>query len=106
MKLSHAAALALVGWYLMMAPANKPPPSDANKSTPNLTAPLPQWVIVGRFDHPGDCKAAAWDHLKSFAIGSPWKDSLQCIATDDPRIKPKRATAATPAIKYLHPGTN
>jgi hypothetical protein len=38
MKPRHAAALALVGWYLMV-----PPPMDGNPQTPDLSAPLSKW---------------------------------------------------------------
>ena len=46
MNLRHAAALALVGWYLMS------PPIQAFKESPvpELSAPLSQWTSVSAFD--------------------------------------------------------
>jgi hypothetical protein len=44
MKPRHAAALALVGWYLMV------PFPDAPGQTPNFRATLSQWNQMGAFD--------------------------------------------------------
>ncbi|MGO9060944.1 MAG: hypothetical protein ACLQU2_26710 [Candidatus Binataceae bacterium] len=49
MELQHAAALALVGWYLMLPPWIAQNRFDAN-------APLSKWQISGRFDTAQDCK--------------------------------------------------
>jgi hypothetical protein len=46
-KLQHAAALALLGWYLMT-----PPVPDTG--TPQYNAPLAQWDIQRVFDSAGD----------------------------------------------------
>jgi hypothetical protein len=43
MKPHHAAALALVGWYLMVLPTK-----DANGIDPS--DPLPRWVVLRAFD--------------------------------------------------------
>jgi len=66
MKLRHTAALALVGWYLMMPPlVEKPVPHD-----PSLTmkenddalvdtrAPLSKWMNLRSFDFAPQCYAA------------------------------------------------
>ncbi len=47
MTLRHAAALALVGWYLMYPP------------TPNR--PLSQWEILNIFDSATECRKALED---------------------------------------------
>jgi hypothetical protein len=47
----HAAALALVGWYLMMPPA-------LPDETPNPKAPLSQWDQVNEFDTAAACHKA------------------------------------------------
>jgi hypothetical protein len=78
----HAAARALVGWYLMTA---------------QPYAPLSQWRIVGTYDHASDCQ-----HRLLTLSGSPkpWSPSsrainkanaprLACVSTDDPRLKEK-----------------
>jgi hypothetical protein len=49
MNLRHAAALALVGWYLMV------PPSTGGKL--DTKAPLPQWINEGAFDRADDCES-------------------------------------------------
>lgn len=51
MKPHHAAALALVGWYLMV------PPLDS-KGNVLLSAPFNAWEIEMHFDQAGDCEAA------------------------------------------------
>jgi hypothetical protein len=76
MKLCHAAALALVGWYLMLPPVTHPWMSDArhwinpqfpimDKCTP--TAPLSQWTQYRAYERVSDCEAEqlkAQDDLK------------------------------------------
>jgi len=49
MKSRHAAALALVGWYLMLPLVNP----DASPAT---ALPLSQWTQASSFDHAEDCK--------------------------------------------------
>jgi len=92
----HAAALALVGWYLMEPPFGK--------YGPNEMAPLSQWAHPYTFDSARDCESAlAAAHVgeasgmaaieveyglqdtKMPLLTIDWK----CVATDDPRLKPK-----------------
>ena len=87
MKLRHAAALALVGWYLMA-----PPLYEGHKS--NLDAPLSEWVILDSFDSANDCwrerSIMNTDHKRDFKHDSIQRErlgSISCIATDDPRLK-------------------
>ncbi len=47
MKPRHAAALALVGWYLLMPP----PSSKYPGSVVDTTAPLSQWEVVPSYDY-------------------------------------------------------
>jgi hypothetical protein len=49
MKLCSTAALALVGWYLMV------PYPDATGQAPNFKAPLSQWNQMGAFDNAAAC---------------------------------------------------
>ena len=51
MKPRHAAALALVGWYLM-APPIRP------GSGVDLSAPISRWALNGEFDSAGACDEA------------------------------------------------
>jgi hypothetical protein len=90
--LRHAPAFAMVGWYMMRLPVYRQPPYiDARE--PKLS----QWMIMGSFDSADKCQAAAdeahkkgdrsaRDDLDRALIASG--DSAQCIATDDPRLKP------------------
>ena len=48
MKFHHTAALALVGWYLMM------PPPYWSKTNPR-TSLLKQWTLFGRYDNAHEC---------------------------------------------------
>ncbi|HVA76756.1 MAG TPA: hypothetical protein VNF27_02630 [Candidatus Binataceae bacterium] len=101
MKFRHAAALALVGWYLMLAPRT----SDKPPITYDTTAPLSKWKIVGSYDTAKECdqgkdkipriilqaeenmtseQKSAYDQTILNLLGAS-----QCIATDDPRLKEK-----------------
>jgi hypothetical protein len=86
MKLSHAAALALVGWYLMA------PPVHAPNHKVDFHAPLAKWTILGSFDKAEDCEMADLrlrqtpQTTKGLSV---WEAADLCIATDDPRLKSK-----------------
>jgi hypothetical protein len=87
MKPRHAAALALVGWYLMI------PPRGHDPQTFDDHAPLASWFVFSAHDAAHECEGAKFlnreGHKQS---GDPMKaamDSAQCIATDDPRLKEK-----------------
>jgi hypothetical protein len=96
MKLYHTAALALVGWYLMVPPRYGL--EDLRQKVPTHEhAPLPQWTIVRVFDSARECEKAlveTWNSDRAidehFGIPSPpHEEQAQCIATDDPRLKEK-----------------
>lgn len=91
MNLRHAAALALVGWYLMI-PQSALPPNVAYKK------PLSTWQTIQSFDTADECQ----DYLSDFFQRSREKAALnmlepayrdfmfaQCVASDDPRLKAK-----------------
>lgn len=103
MKPRHAAALALVGWYLMLPPLRvEGPASDPNTPVEADTkAPLSQWTIVLGFDTAKECydypdhfekilhdaKGTSGEEQRgSDAMSRYWFSKSQCIATDDPRI--------------------
>jgi hypothetical protein len=79
MKPRHAAALALVVWYLMQPPL---PHLSAHPTTPRIGAgPFSGWTIVKAFPTEKECDAHrpnAWN---------------QCVASDDPRLKEKKDTS-------------
>ncbi len=93
MNLRHAAALALVGWYLMV------PPFDASGKKHDLDAPLAKWSQIGWFDTAKECDAQEAYNLKVFENLKECSDcsgmllyqdqTAQCIQADDPRLKEK-----------------
>ncbi len=112
MKPRHAAALALVGWYLMLAPQAFDPTGKPLVGIDDR-APLSRWVIVESFENANECQtevgtlqragikltkgapdnAASQVFTKSEQRGKwfvGYADlTAQCIATDDPRLKEK-----------------
>jgi len=117
MKPRHAAALALVGWYLMVPPphtvlqgvgegapliarpAGEEGPSIVQEEVevPNPKAPLSQWSKEASFDTAKECEAKRkanrrayagfYRGLRDYALTAAV--SAQCVATDDPRLKEK-----------------
>ena len=101
MESGHAAALALVGWYLMM------PPLYWSKANPP-TAPLRQWTVFGRYDsaQEGSDERTKMIRVQSMALLSDLAEGVsdanrpslsldfkhaQCITSDDPRLKENSA---------------
>jgi hypothetical protein len=96
MKPRHAAALALVGWYIIGPPVRQP------KTEPYLDehAPYSEWKILRTASDQAQCEYGRvvliqnlQDELTKFGnqIG-PWAEQwfqAECIASDDPRLKPK-----------------
>ena len=99
MKPRHAAALALVGWYLMVPPM-VPGTHDVNKSVS-----LKQWNIRREFPRHEGCEAAK-ARLREEALAAQARGDAanprrgernpemhcvlcqaQCVAQDDPRLK-------------------
>jgi hypothetical protein len=73
MKLRHAAALALVGWYLMM------PPSDGHSIDRN--APLDKWEVYSGYDTAKECEEGKIDQrallrLRPTKPAKQWQRSL------------------------------
>jgi hypothetical protein len=96
-NLRHAAALALVGWYLIEPPFSRLPNGQYDAQT---DAPLSKWFHVASFDKASLCEAARNIRVnagKEDVTKSPQSDSeklmaaiglyCECIATDDPRLK-------------------
>jgi hypothetical protein len=72
MKARHAAALALVGWYLML------PPVISDGRT-RKDAPLSRWYIFSSFETKEECEQ----------VRQASTPSAICVASDDPRLKEK-----------------
>jgi hypothetical protein len=93
MKLRHAAALALVGWALMMPPPR--PVGDHFKT--NFSAPLSKWATVRTFDSQSQCETARAVYqqkptgnlviMLGAAEAQATTKASQCVADDDPRLK-------------------
>ncbi len=90
MKLRHAAALALVGRYLMV------PPWSEQNHTVNFSASFKLWTYDGAFDTADDGQTAKFGEVKDLMAFPNDKvlttrlkqiEAGQCIATDDPRLK-------------------
>ena len=100
-KLRHAAALALVGWYLMTAPRT----SDTPPLAFDLSAPLNRWKTVGSYDTAAECNKAKTSGPDMMMIAKAMESmnadqkklwtltvfnmlaAELCIASDDPRLK-------------------
>jgi hypothetical protein len=117
MKPRHAAALALVGWYLMVPPR-------AQDGSPNIRAPLPKWNQASNgFDTASECSMArnqealrvvrnldavkqeiealpntenqplskvapkTYDRYANALNAADALTDSRCVATDDPRLK-------------------
>lgn len=91
MNLRHAAALALVGWYLML------PPLLRDRRDWNTGAPLSQWTIIKSFHTRKDCRVHTHEALEEYSslhfrdanapIPTPEYEGIcRCIASDDPRL--------------------
>jgi hypothetical protein len=98
MKPRQAAALGLVGWYLMIPPIYH----DRVAFQVDENAPLAKWVVYSAHDNADDCEesrvkgndlaAEKRKQLRDSKSARLLQDQLQfsqCIATDDPRLKPK-----------------
>jgi hypothetical protein len=95
MNVRHAAALALVGWYLMV-----PPMHDAKWYGVERAAkfPVSRWEPLPSYDSALECESgklwfqqkAKKDEHKSESDHAFYGYMLQaqCIASDDPRLKP------------------
>jgi hypothetical protein len=98
MKNRHAAALALVGWYLLAPPLMDP--DEAHEQTA-LMAPLAHWFPYDEFDSVSEChkREAYFQTVAARQLAKSYDEkdraaafrarNVQCIATDDPRLKEK-----------------
>jgi hypothetical protein len=106
MTIRHAAALALVGWYLLIPPVFSPM-GDHPRAFNDLNASLKKWDIWAPFESETSCKREK-ERIQSeaplrlkfareypdqdrngniVAVAEAWQRA-ECIATDDPRLKP------------------
>jgi hypothetical protein len=108
MTLHRAAALSLLGWYLMLPKLvttqalGKPPKADSQSIA---SAPISRWQVIRSFDFSSDCEDAR-AKLRDSLLGEDKMKELEkqgyeerelrrraelltCIATDDPRLREK-----------------
>ena len=86
MTLRHAAALALVGWYLMQPPTIR---GKDGKSIFLDHAPLSDWRHITSFDTAKDCEAAL-NHIYALPTNMAMESGAtynRCVASDDARLK-------------------
>jgi hypothetical protein len=101
MNLRHAAAFALVGWYLLE------PPHVGEDGSPDKGVPLAQWEQMGSYTSAEECNADRESFTKrdqqeynlslrskppqfslpTDAARAPKSSAAVCIATEDPRLK-------------------
>ena len=91
MKLRHAAALALVGWYLMV-------PTIEGDHHVQLALPMSQWARLGTFKSAQECAtnqasrveiaANAAENEAGDAAYEAARNSV-CVQSDDPRLREK-----------------
>ena len=80
MKPRHTAALALVGWYLLL-----PPPDLA--AAHRTDAPLSQWVQIGNYNSVKECNENRVALKRETKDGRWAVKQAVCVAADDPRLK-------------------
>jgi hypothetical protein len=87
-KLRRTAALALLGWYLMLPPRVGTAPNGIDDH-----APLSRWFAYSSHDAAHECEGAKFLNREGHkSLDDPMHrafEQAQCIATDDPRLKEK-----------------
>jgi hypothetical protein len=95
MKPRHAAALAMVAWYLLY------PPWNAEKEIVDSTLALNRWYQVSTFDSSADCEARKFGILEEMdnrardrspetvAQQERLRHQARCVSADNPRLKGK-----------------
>jgi hypothetical protein len=88
-SIRHAAALALVGWYMMMPPTGRDYPMG------NVDAPLTQWKKRATvYRDQAECehvldRIRRNTNAKNKQTAVRYYKQAQCVSADDPRLKPK-----------------
>ena len=90
MRTRLAAALVLVGWYLLTPPIGVDNAGNAIPGSMNTAAPLSDWLAVNTvFDSLTQCKKARRD-LAAFQKSDPVRHDADvhglCVKTNDPRL--------------------
>ncbi len=90
MKIRHAAALALVGWYLMVPPPQTDPVNGLPNGAPNLLARFRYWRNEGSFDTAKECNSMLESNIQLMRqieanVRSEHKSEQQEVAEEDKR---------------------
>ena len=83
--LRHAAALALIGWYLLVPPQTRF--WWIGQQRYDDAAPLSNWTIERSFDKADACEAARLAPQQQAGDPASRMAHAVCVATDDPRLK-------------------
>jgi hypothetical protein len=84
-KPRHVATLALVIWYLLMAPTFRNPQTDS--FTVDVDGPLSAWDLVSSYYSAPDCESAERDLLDTARLyPNVIAFYALCVANDDPRL--------------------
>lgn len=86
MKPRHAAALALVRWYLLVPPKTRTWWIGAERY--DDAAPFSRWTIEQSFDKAELCEAARRATQQEAGDAAIRMGHAACVASDDPRLKP------------------
>jgi hypothetical protein len=87
MRLGHAAAIALVGWYLIIPPTSRDHPMG------NVDAPLSQWVKRPTvYRNKDECehvldREQRLTNSRNRQLLLRYRKQAQCVSTHDPRLK-------------------
>jgi hypothetical protein len=86
--LCNAAALAAVGWYVMIPPWKD---SDPRTGLVVTNAPLSEWQMISSYDTADACAQGIEEVIELAKHNSVSAHNLaslaECIAADDPRLK-------------------
>jgi hypothetical protein len=95
MTLRHAAALAVIGWYLMM------PPPYWSKTNPR-NAPLRQWTVFGRYDTAQECsdERTKMIRVQSWRFFQIWRKACPTL-TDPASVWILSMPSASPATTQV-----
>jgi hypothetical protein len=89
MRFCHVAALALIGWYLLLPPAGRDYPMG------NVDLPLSQWLKRPTvYRNKDECehvldRQRRLANSKNRQVAVNYYKQAQCVSADDPRLKSK-----------------
>lgn len=89
MTLHRAAAITLIGWYLMIPPLDK-------SNQPDFSVPLSSYMQASAYDTAAECESAKSNALENVSRSIKRKEKVDglsvsmaaglCVEADDPRL--------------------